>query len=400
MSHSAEGHSAAVNVLVLGTAEWDSPIATNQHYVVRELARAFDVTFVESLGLRRPKLEPRDLKRMAQRLHRSMSSVQRSARPRPENVRIVSPVVVPLHRAPTRPVNRALLHRSVSDWVNSSGPRVLWTFTPVTYGLEALAELTVYHCVDLLAEFPGIDGAAVRRGEEKLSSRAALAIGTSHAVADHLTKVGFPTVRLLTNVADTVVFESASLPAEQRRPAALFAGNLSPHKLDFDVLKSLATALKGRGELLLAGPIAAGGGGYDRQVEELTSLGARYLGVLDLPALAEVAGQCTVGLIPYALNAYTQGVSPLKCYEYLASGMAVVSTPLPEVRKVADGNPHVSAVEPQEFLDRVLAALDPPTDSARLDRMVRARQGSWSERGQLLRDLLASLLTPSTRKLP
>jgi teichuronic acid biosynthesis glycosyltransferase TuaH len=71
-------HADTVNVLVLGTAEWNSPIATNQHYVVRELARAHDVRFVESMGLRRPRLDGRDCKERSRPRRRP---VDRSPRP-------------------------------------------------------------------------------------------------------------------------------------------------------------------------------------------------------------------------------------------------------------------------------------------------------------------------------
>jgi teichuronic acid biosynthesis glycosyltransferase TuaH len=58
----------SLDILVLGTAEWNSPIATNQHYVVRELAAGAQVTFTESLGLRRPKIVRADRVRMGKRL--------------------------------------------------------------------------------------------------------------------------------------------------------------------------------------------------------------------------------------------------------------------------------------------------------------------------------------------
>ena len=51
--------------------------------------------------------------------------------------------------------------------------------------------------------------------------------------------------------------------------------------------------------------------------------------------LAHLYRQCTVGLIPYVVNDYTQGVSPLKTYEYLAAGLCVVSTGVPSVSPVA-----------------------------------------------------------------
>lgn len=385
--------SPVANVLMLGTAEWDAPIATNQHYVARELAQTTKVTFVESLGLRRPRLSRDDLVRMAGRVRKAVGDREAPAhRPRPAGARIVSPLVLPLHRTPTRPLNRALLRRATASWLTSPRPRVLWTFTPVTYGLEEAADVVIYHCVDLLATFPGVDGVAVARGERSLSSRTAVAIATSKAVQEHLVTVGFPRVQLLPNVADVSIFKAASRPSAERRPVALFSGNLTVHKLDMRLLESIATALRGHGELLLAGPLAAGGGSFDAELRRLEELGARHVGVLTPAQLAGLAGTCAVGLIPYEINDYTRGVSPLKCFEYLSSGLAVLSTPLPAVTELALTNSHVVAAEAADFPARLLDLLQPVTDTVVNDRMVSAAEHGWAGRGALLRELLETEL--------
>jgi len=393
-AHSARSDQGSLaNVLVLGTAEWDAPIATNQHYVARELARTADVVFVESLGLRRPTLRRDDVLRMASRVRRAFAGQpDRVRRARPERTSVVSPLVVPLHRAPTRPLNRAILRRAAGEWLRTAAPRVLWTFTPVTYGLEADADVVVYHCVDLLGTFPGVDAVAVAHGERLLSSRDVVAIATSRAVEEHLRAVGFPRVVLLPNVADVSMFARASRPAAQRRPAVLFAGNLSVHKLDVTLLEDIATGLRDRGELLLAGPLGAGGGGFGAQLRRLESLGARYLGILTPEQLAEVAGACAVGLIPYAINEYTRGVSPLKCFEYLASGLAVLSARVPAVEEVAQANPHVVIADATDLTDALHRALGPVTDETIEDRLASATSHGWHERGRVLRDLLAGEL--------
>ncbi|WBB70641.1 glycosyl transferase family 1 [Micromonospora sp. WMMD812] len=392
--HTRLGEGPPANVLMLGTAEWDSPIATNQHYVARELARTTNVTFVESLGLRRPTLRRDDVVRMASRVRRAMGDRETPAhRPRPAGAHIVSPLVLPVHRTPTRPLNRALLRRATGAWLTSQRPRVLWTFTPVTYGLEAAADVVIYHCVDLLATFPGVDGVAVARGERSLSSRTAVAIATSTAVQDHLVAAGFPRVELLPNVADVSVFAAASRPAAERRPAVLFSGNLTVHKLDLPLLESIAIALRGHGELLLAGPLAAGGGSFDAELRRLEKLGARHLGVLTPAQLAEVAGTCAVGLIPYAINDYTRGVSPLKCFEYLSSGLAVLSTGLPAVTELARTNPHVTAAEAGDLVARLPELLGPVSDTVLGDRMASAAEHGWEGRGAVLRELLDTELT-------
>ncbi|WP_433118308.1 glycosyl transferase family 1 [Micromonospora sp. CA-246542] len=383
------------NVLMLGTAEWDSPIATNQHYVARELARTANVTFVESLGLRRPTLRRDDVVRMASRVRRALGDQEVPAqRPRPAGTRIVSPLVLPVHRTPTYPVNRALLRRATGDWLRSARPRVLWTFTPVTYGLEEAADLVIYHCVDLLATFPGVDAVAVGRGERSLSTRTAVAVATSAAVREHLAAVGFPRVELLPNVADVSVFTAASRPAAQRRPDVLFSGNLTVHKLDLRLLESIATAVRGRGELLLAGPLAAGGGSFDAELRHLEALGARHLGVLSPDQLAAVAGACAVGVIPYAINDYTRGVSPLKCFEYLSSGLAVLSSPLPAVVELARANPHVTVDDAQDLPTHLPGLLQPVTDTVVDARIASAAEHGWEGRGALLRDLLRTEVAP------
>jgi glycosyltransferase involved in cell wall biosynthesis len=381
------------DVLILGTAEWDAPIATNQHYIVRELSHAANVTFVESLGLRRPSLRRDDLVRMIARVGRAFGGrTSTSLRAQPAGTTVISPIVIPIHRAPTRTVNRLLLRRATAKWLASDGPRVLWTFTPVTYGLEAMADVVVYHCVDLLGSFPGVDSVAVARGERRLASQAALTIATSKAVEEHLRACGFDQVTLLPNVADTSVFENGSKPAVDRRPAVLFAGNLSLHKLDAELLESIAEALRGKGDLLLAGPLGAGGGSFDSQLRRLEGLGARYLGVLATHDVAEIAGTCMVGLIPYAINDYTRGVSPLKCFEYLASGLAVLATGLPSITELSFTNPDVVQADRQGIaaqIHRLLAAI---TDEDIARRRKSASGHGWGERGQLIRDLLAHAL--------
>jgi teichuronic acid biosynthesis glycosyltransferase TuaH len=383
------------NVLILGTAEWDAAIATNQHYVARELASVVNLTFVESLGLRRPTLRKDDVSRMASRVRRAFADKPDDApahRPRPANTTIVSPLVLPVHRAPTYALNRSLLRKATADWLASPRPRVLWAFTPVTYGLEESADVVIYHCVDLLGKFPGVDAVAVDEGERRLSTRVSTAIATSKPVEEHLAAAGFPRITLLPNVADTSVFAHASRPSEERRPSVLFSGNLTVHKLDVALLERIATVIRGHGELLLAGPLAAGGGGFGPELARLETLGARYLGLLTPDQLAEAAGQCTVGLIPYAINDYTTGVSPLKAFEYLSSGLAVLATPLPSVRALAETNSHVVVAEAETLADQVIGLLKPATDDVIDSRIDSAGQQGWGERGELLRELLASEL--------
>ncbi|MFT4122952.1 MAG: glycosyltransferase [Microbacteriaceae bacterium] len=381
-----------VSVLVLGTADWQQPIATNQHYVTRELAADSDfaLTFVESLALRRPQFTSRDVHRMLGRIRRAFSRAQetRSTRPIPDGMTIISPLVIPLHSGLAARINRRLLARRVTQWAQATGLKLLWTYTPVTYGLEEVADATMYHCVDLLGKFAGVDERVIARGERNLARHGAAAAATSEVVRTHLEEVGFVDVALWENVADIDVITVARPELTPRIPRrVIFAGNLSPKKVDFGLLEALAD--EGL-EVLVAGPRAEGGGGDDTEYQSMIRHGVHHLGMLSLEELAGELAQASVGLIPYRINDYTRGVSPLKTYEYLAAGLPVVSTALPGVH-ASEGDVWVEH-DPVDFV-RVAKELAQSFDPASLERRVAsAAAHSWTGRGAEARALAHELL--------
>lgn len=374
-------------ILVQGTADWNQPIATNQHYMVRELARAFPVTFVESLGLRRPEFSRSDMRRVISRFSSRKPSTAR--RDIPDGVDVLSPTVVPIHAAPWTFLNRSILNRQFRSWSAHLGPRIYWTYSPVTYGFEDLADVSIYHCVDLYGQYPGIDAALIDQAEKRLARSGIQAIGSSEVVVAHLRSQGFANVIYWPNVADTAEIQKvADASGPFTRTGALFAGNLSAKKVDFALLKAL---LDSGVNVNLAGPVDEGGSGARELVDELIAAGCTYHGVLDLEALSAVMLRCKVGLIPYQINGYTNGVSPLKTYEYLAAGLSVVSTTLPGVVPVAG---HVATAESAtEFVEKVTAACGGWNEGQLAERSALAHKHSWTGRGVEARDLVLGLLT-------
>jgi teichuronic acid biosynthesis glycosyltransferase TuaH len=374
-----------VTVLVQGTADWNQPIATNQHYMVREISAVYPVLFVESLGLRRPEFSRADLGRIANRIRPRPAS--ENHRDVPHGVTVASPKVAPIHTGLVSRVNRKLLERTVQEWRSSSDVKVYWTYSPVTYGFEKEADVAVYHCVDLYGEYPGIDSKMVNAAERALAATGITAIGSSEVVVAHLHAQGFQNVLYWPNVADTaeLVRVTADEP-DTPRSGAIFSGNLSEKKIDFDILRSLLSAGV---ELHLAGPMGEGGGSSETLVNNLVAQGAHYYGTLSFSELSKEMVKRKVGLIPYQLNSYTLGVSPLKTYEYLAAGLSVVSTDLPGVTQVA---PHVTVMTTvQGFVDACLSQLAKQGDDLSA-RFAIAEQHSWTGRGREARSLLQRLI--------
>lgn len=375
-----------MRVVILSTADFHSAAWTNKQHLARELARRVPVTYIESFGLRKPTLGAADLRRMVDRLRSSRTGTTSSTNT--WGVEVVHPIVIPLHGvAPVRVLNKHLVKRLPVEGDDA----VLWTFSPVTYGLEDRFARTVYHSVDLLHAQHRSHRELCLAGEASLLTKADRVIASSSGVRDHLRNMGREDVLLWENVADTGLYEAAN---ETRQPRAVFAGNLTPSKVDFDLLGSLATAGV---PVVLAGPTSVDGTSAQREMDDLFALpGIDYVGNLAPQELARLLASSMVGLIPYCLNEYTAGVFPMKVYEYLAAGLRVVSTALPSLERTASDD--VVLAGGQSFLHAVQEGLETWSEQAAARRRALARGHSWKARGEQALTLIDELLSASPRR--
>lgn len=365
--------------MILSTADFAAAAWTNKQHLARELARRVPVTYIESFGLRQPTLGPTDLRRMLGRL-RSSRAVTTSS-PNTWGVEVVHPIVIPLHAfALVRGLNRYLVKRLPVGGDDS----VLWTFSPVTYGLEDRFARTVYHSVDLLHTQQRSPREMCLAAEAALLTKADCVIASSSGVRNHLRRMGRDDVLLWENVADTALYEAAH---GTRQPRAVFAGNLTTSKVDFDLLRSLAAAGV---PVIVAGPTSVDGTSAQREMEDLFALpGIDYVGNLAPAELARVLASSMVGLIPYRLNEYTAGVFPMKVYEYLAAGLQVVSTALPSLERTASVDVVLAGGE--SFLQAVHGGLETWSEQAAARRRAVARGHSWQARGEQALTLIDGL---------
>jgi glycosyltransferase involved in cell wall biosynthesis len=369
------------DLVCVGFADWDAELPTNQHHLMGRLARRNRVLFVESLGLRRPQLAGRDLRRILRRLRRGLSKPRESG-----GVHVLSPLVIPLHGSePLRRLNAWLLRRQVRRAARRLGMErpILWGYVPQAEQLiPALTpRRVVYHCVDDIAAQKGVDAPAFRAAEERFARAADLVIASARSLAERLERLAAH-VLYAPNVADTPLFSTALEPgptdpalAPLPQPRIVFHGALVATKLDLDLIAGLAR-LCPDWSIVLVGPRGLGDPGTDLSpIEGIANL--HELGPRTHDALPAVLRGAAAGIIPYAINPLTSSVFPMKVYEYLAAGLPVVSTPLPALAGVED----VLIVEDAEgmaaALERELAG---DTPERRAERSRRAARHSWDAR--------------------
>lgn len=345
------GSPPAGDCLLFATADWDTPYWTNKQHTAAHLARAgWRVLYVESIGLRAPKISSgTDWARIARRLWRGLRGPRRVD----DHLWVFSPLVIPFrHDHPViRGLNRFLLGGTLSRFMKRQRFQrpMVWTYHP--YVLDLLDQLhadtatatdaLVYHCVDDLSAIPGIDADAFNAEERRLLQRADCVFTTSTALhakcsAHHERVHDFP------NVVDLDHFGRArrpgDLPADLRSipsPRLAYVGALSDFKVDFPLLEQVARAHP-QWQVVLIGDEREGQA--DPQLASLAQMpNVHRLGHRPYQRLPDYLRGMDVGLLPTRINDYTRSMFPMKYFEYLAAGVPVVSTPLEFTRDHAHG---------------------------------------------------------------
>jgi glycosyltransferase involved in cell wall biosynthesis len=351
---------------------------TSKTHIMRILARRNRVLWVNSIGMRRPAASGRDLRRIIDKLAKSLQGT-REVEP---NLFVANPLVIPLPGwGLADRINADILAATLRRLCRKHelADPILWSFLPnVGRLLGRLDErLVIYHCVDEYSAFSGVSRETITRMERDLVRRADLVLTSSERLCADRSAIN-PNTRFVTHGVNVDHFAQAldpgiQTPADLRdlpRPIIGFFGLLADW-VDLDLVRATALACP-RWSFVLVGKQATGMGAV-RGLPNVHLLGQKPYTLL--PAYCR---GFDVGIIPFRTNDLTLRANPLKLREYLAAGLPVVSTPLPEVARY---RPFVHLAEGAGgFIEAITAALaerSPSLDRARAQAM---ESESWETR--------------------
>jgi glycosyltransferase involved in cell wall biosynthesis len=364
--------------------DWTGDPLSKTH-LMRLLSRDNRVLWVNSIGYRTPTVSKADVSRAFKKL---AAAAQPIRNPEP-NIYVLSPLAVPVYdRASMRALNRYILRFQVlraMRKLNFKRP-INWVFNPPAAVIagELGEEQLIYQCVDEYSAFSGVSGRAIAGFEEKLLRMADLAIVSAERLLESKSKINPRTVLVRHGVdfahfsralnPETVVPETiASLP----HPVIGFFGLIADW-VDVELMAAVAKHFAA-GSLVVLGKATT-------DVSALESLPNVHL--LGRKPYADLPAYCKgfdVALMPFRLNELTLNANPLKVREYLAAGLPVVSTPIPEVEvlgqcRIADG--------PAATIREIEAALADPGPSRSRSEAIRGE--SWEARLDEIRQHLAA----------
>jgi glycosyltransferase involved in cell wall biosynthesis len=354
--------------------DWSGDPLSKTH-LMRLLARRNRVLWVNSIGYRAPTVSRRDIRRAFAKLSAAAAPIRE---PEP-NIFVMNPLAIPAYGNPLiRQINRRFLRMQVRRAMRRLQFRrpINWVFNPAaavvagTLGEDRL----IYYCVDEYSAFSGVSGGHLAQLEEQLLVRADLVIVSAEPLLQ--SKKPFnPRTILVRHGVDHAHFrkalgsstqipkEIASLP----HPVIGFFG-LIAEWVDVDLMAEVARHFS-NGSLVILG----------RATTNISALqGIPNVHILDRKPYESLPAYCKgfdVAINPFRINRLTINANPLKVREYLAAGLPVVSTAIPEVEALSvcrigrgtDG-----------FLREIEEALKDPGPTA--DRSDAMQGESWEER--------------------
>src|SRR5919205_832831 len=230
--------------------------------------------------------------------------------------------------------------------------RIVWIYTPLALEAALALEPTtlVYDVMDDLAAFKGAAPELVVRQRQALREADVVFAG-GRSLHNSVIRQGRADALLFpSGVAPEHYHPARRKPRPQRtRPVAGYVGVID-ERLDLNLIRDTA-ALLPDWEIRIVGPVAKIDPQDLPQAPNITYPGHKTYA--ELPAV--MAG-LDVALMPFALNEATRSISPTKTLEYLAAGLPVVSTRVPDVVADYPGVVHL-ADDGAEFAAACLAVI-------------------------------------------
>jgi glycosyltransferase involved in cell wall biosynthesis len=378
--------------IVCFSNDWDGDPLSKMH-AMKILARENRVLWVNSIGNRRPTASARDARRILKKLSGAIQGLQE----RHPNLWVMTPLAIPFYGSElVRAANGALLKAQIQramDQLGFENP-ISWSFLPSSAPVSGMLgeSLVVYHCVDEFSAFSDAPAREIRELERRLLLRSDVVICSSEKLRADKARVN-PNAHLVQHGVDLEHFAKAFDPGTtiphdlQGAPGPVIGfWGLIADWVDLQLVRHVADAFSG-GTVALLGNVNTDLGPL-QGARNVRLLGRRPYA--DLPRYARAFD---VALMPFRVNELTLAANPLKVREYLAAGLPVVSTAIPEVERLGVCRIGKDADGVVREIAAAIAAGPGPSEV----RAAQVRNEGWEARVAEMQEIVAATLLARKR---
>lgn len=364
---------------------WYHNRAHSDFQLLRRVAKHRKVLLVNSIGLRMP--SPGKSTQFLRRIFRKAMSVAKLVRrPIPEtpNFYVMTPAPLPFYGKPwLRKLNSVLVRtqvRLVCFFLRMGTPVVVATIPTAWDVVEPMKHKgLIFNRSDRHSAFPEADQGTIAALENQLLSNSDTVLYVSRALQEEESALTGERAHFLDHGVDVDHFtrrdvlpaDIASIPG----PRIGFFGSLDDYLVDFDLIEKVAQEFPDASVVLI--------GDATCSMERY----AKYPNVhwLDFRAYEQIPGYGSgfdVALMPWLDNDWIKHANPIKMKEYLALGLAVVSTDFPEVERYSDVIRIASGEA--DFIDQIRLTLKDGGLKSPAQRRAAVLTASWDSRAREL----------------
>ena len=372
--------------LIVFGEDWGSHPSSTQH-LVRILAKNRKVIWINSIGLRRPRINVYDFLRLLKKLKALAVSSHKLSGSNQTHlpVRVIQPKAIPFPgNKIARMLNQRLLSRAIKPEINRSNlnNHALWISLPTAVDMVGALEesAVIYYCGDDFGALAGVDHGPVLKLEKELASKADLILAASSVIGE---RFNAQKTHIITHGVDYDLFSKAVSRAPEfpdKGPGAGCYGSLADW-LDIDLICEAARCLP-HWTFIFIGSVSA-------DISRLKTISnIVLLGPRKHTELTAYSQHWNASLLPFRNTKQIRACNPLKLREYLAAASPVISTEFPALDGYRD---LISVVKnPSELVAALIASLD-DKEANRNARRARVQDESWSSRAQAVAALIDNL---------
>lgn len=375
------------DILYFSADDWGCGLATSQTHLARILSKKNRILYINSLGLRKPKVNKNDVKRMFSKFSRFTKGIEQVA----ENIWVFTPIIIPFHDSELyQEINKKLLVGYINFYLKKLKMKnpLFWAYLPNTVHLigKFNESKVIYYCVDEYVAFDGVPREAIHKQEEEIIKKADFIFATSNGLFESKRIYNPSKTFYSPHGVDITHFKQAlnpnlPVPEDARHiphPIIGFYG-LIDNWVNIDLIATAAEARPDWSFLLI--------GNVKTDITRLNQLKNVYiLGRKPYEELPRYNKIFDVALLPYILNELTKNMNHIKLREYLAAGTPVVATRSPEVVQFQDVMYVVDGAT--DFIEKIELALKEKGPVPYPQRLQFIEHESWENRVEKISEII------------
>jgi glycosyltransferase involved in cell wall biosynthesis len=380
-------------VLCFGGVDWwYHNRAHSDVQIMFQLSEKLPVLFINSLGMRTPRR--RNSTQPWRRILRKLGSIVKGLRKVAPAMWVFSPIMLPPTSRPwVRKINGRLIAAQIRVILKIVGIHRWLTWVTVPTASDVLTGLpnsvTFFNRSDAFSKFPEASEEFIKSCEAELlnSSDMTLYVNRNLMAEDIGSQdckyylghgVDYDRFAGANGDGKTIHSELSSL----KRPIVGFFGAIDDYTVDLKLLKFAAESLQDMSFVLI--------GLSTLDISDITSLpNVHYFGFKPYSEIPEFGASFDVGIMPWLQNEWIDYCNPIKLKEYLALGIPVVTTPIPQAQEYP-GLLSI-ATTPEEFVEAIRVSVASDDVRSRLLRQEAVERDSWRHKAAEVLELAENI---------